>query len=223
MPNPMDCSVLLSLWKVEADRTLPEGSNPPLREARKAFAWPYVMTAFLAVCFCIMGAGVMHSSGISPLADAPGFSGQIVGLYREALGPAFAVLAAVAALSVLLTSVIAAMDGYARTFAAAFAVVRGADEHAGGKAGFTLFVVLFVAIASVALFTLLSDLTTFLDFVTSVSFVIAPVIALLNYLVITRCDVPEQARPTTAIKAWTWLGIAVMAGLAAMYFVLVLG
>nr|WP_282099706.1 divalent metal cation transporter [Qipengyuania qiaonensis] len=87
MPNPVDVSVALSLWKVEADRTLPEDAHPSLAEARKSFLWPYVMTTLMAVCFCIMGAGVMHAQQIAPLPDAPGFAGQLIDLYREALGP----------------------------------------------------------------------------------------------------------------------------------------
>ena len=60
-----------------------------------------------------------------------------------------------------------------------------------------------------------------LDFVTSASFVIAPVVALLNHMVVTRCDMPEEARPDTLVKAWNWVAIAVMGGLAVMYFVMV--
>ena len=43
------------------------------------------MTTLMALCFCIMGAGVMHAQDIAPLSDAPGFAGQLVDLYREAL------------------------------------------------------------------------------------------------------------------------------------------
>ena len=64
MPNPLDVSVALSLWKVEADRTLPEGAHPTLNEARSSFLW-LVMTTLMALCFCIMGAGVMRT-WISP-------------------------------------------------------------------------------------------------------------------------------------------------------------
>ena len=48
------------------------------------------MTTLMALCFCIMGAGVMHAQDIAPLSDAPGFAGQLVDLYREALGPSAA-------------------------------------------------------------------------------------------------------------------------------------
>ena len=220
MPNPMDVSVALSLWKVEGDRLLPEGAHPPLEEARRGFLWPYVLTAFMAVCFCIMGAGVMHPDGVAPLPDAPGFAGQLVGLYRAALGDWAALLAALAALSVMLTTVIAGIDAYSRISAASLAIFQGREDISYSRRDYAGFCLLFVAIALVTIFTLLKDLTGFLDLVTSASFVIAPVVALLNHLVVTRCEMGDEARPDALFRAWNWLAIAVMTALAGMYFVL---
>ena len=223
MPNPMDVSVPLSLWKVEADRTLPPGSHPSIGEARAGFKWPYLMTAFMAVCFCVMGAGVMHPQGIAPLSDAPCFAGQVVNLYREALGPGAAVLAAIAALSVMLTTVIAAVDAYCRTLPAAVAVWHGDGDASGTRRAYVASCAVLVGLAIAALFTLMSEFTVLLDFVTSATFVVAPVIALLNHLVVTRCEMPEEARPSPVVRAWNWLAIAVMTALAMVYFVLTLG
>lgn len=222
MPNPTDVSVPLSLWKVEADRSLPdELGKASLSEARSTFFWPYVMTTIMAVCFCIMGAGVMHPQGIAPLADAPGFAGQVVGLYREALGPGAALLAAIAALSVMLTTVIAGIDAYSRTFAASCSIFAGRDDVSYSRKEYGLFCLLFLAIALVAIFTLLSDLTGFLDFVTSASFLIAPGVAVLNHMVVTRCDMPEEARPSRVARVHNLVAIAVMSLLAIMYFILI--
>ncbi|MXO60046.1 hypothetical protein GRI89_10895 [Altererythrobacter salegens] len=223
MPNPMDVSVPLSLWKVEADRTLPPGTRASLAETRKAFFWPYVLTGLMAVCFCLMGAGVMHPDHIAPLADAPGFAGQVVDLYRAALGPIAAYLAAIAALSVMLTTVIAAIDSYARTFAASLEIFAGREDVSYGQREYMLFALVFVGIAVVALFTMMQDLTSFLDFVTSASFVIAPLVALLNHLVVTRCEMPEADRPSAAVRGVNVVAIVVMTALAAMYFRLTLG
>lgn len=221
MPNPMDVAVPLSLWKVEADRQLPDGVRPTLSEARKSFFWPYVLTAFMAVCFCIMGAGVMHPQGIAPLADAPGFAAQVVNLYREALGPGAAALAAISALSVMLTTVIAGIDAYTRTFAASRAIFVGREDISYTRTEYAVFTLLFLVIALAVVFTLLSDLTTFLDVVTSASCVIAPLIALLNHLVVTRCEMPEDARPSQLARWHNWIGITVMTALAVMYFALI--
>ena len=221
MPNPMDVSVIVSVWKVEADHTLPPEAHPTMNEARASFRLPYIMTAFMAVCFCIMGAGVMHAQDIAPVSDAPGFASQLVNLYREALGEGAAILAAIAALSVMLTTVIAAVDGYCRTLPVAIAVWQGREDESTTKRAYLWSCVVLVGLAVVALFTLMSEFTVFLDFVTSATFVIAPLLALLNLLVVTRCDLPEDARPSTAMKAICVTAILVMGALAVMYFVLV--
>jgi len=220
MPNPMDISVPLSLWKIETDRSLPEGRRATLYETRESFFWPYCMTALMAVCFCIMGAGVMHQQGITPLADAPGFAGQLVGLYREALGPAAALLAGIAALSVMLTTVMVGTDAYSRTFSASLAILAVRDEVSYSRSEYAMFCLLFLAISILAIFTLLSDLTGFLDFVISASFVIAPGIALLNHLVVTRCEMPEDTRPSLVSRLHNWLAILIMGALAISYFAL---
>ena len=221
MPNPMDVSVPLSLWKVEADRSLPPEAHPHIAEARASFRWPYFMTSFMAVCFCIMGAGVMHAQDIAPVSDAPGFAAQLVNLYREALGDGAALLAGIAALSVMLTTVIAAIDAYCRTLPAAVAVWQHRGDEIGSKRAYFYSCLVLVGLSVLSLFTIMGDFTVFLDFVTSTTFVIAPMLALLNYLVVTRCDMPQEARPSMAIKALCLTGIAVMTALGVMYFVLV--
>lgn len=224
MPTPIDVAPGLSIWKVEADRLLPEGSRVSIEDTRAAFLGPYVLTAVMAVCFCIMGAGVMHAQGTSPLADAPGFAGQVVALYRETLGPGPALLAGISALSVMVTTVIAAIDIYVRTFSVAVSGPRlEAASDATHARSYLAFAVIFPALAALALFFLLTEFTVFLDFVTTTSFVVAPLMALLNHLVVTRCAMPEEARPSPVVRAWSWFAIVLMTALAVAYFVLAFG
>ena len=121
----------------------------------------------------------------------------------------------------MLTTVIAGIDAYSRIFGASLAIFRGSDDASYLRSEYAGFCVLFLGISLVIVFTLLSDLTGFLDFVTSASFVIAPLIALLNHLVVTRCEMPAEARPSRLSLAHNILAIAVMAALAVMYFALV--
>ncbi|HSG34735.1 MAG TPA: divalent metal cation transporter, partial [Sphingomonadaceae bacterium] len=160
MPTPIDVAPGVSIWKVEADRLLPEGVRPSIRDTRRTFLGPYILTAAMAVCFCIMGAGVMYANGIAPVTDAPGFAGQIVGLYRETLGTEAAVLAGISALSVMITTVIAAIDIYVRTFSVAVSGPKSeAGAHSTHARSYLAFAILFVALAAYALFELLADFT----------------------------------------------------------------
>jgi Mn2+/Fe2+ NRAMP family transporter len=220
MPNPLDVSVSQSMWTAEAEDRLEAGSESSLTQARGAFVTGYGMTALLAVCFCIMGAGVMHSDGIAPEASAPGFAAQIIGLYSAALGEWAAVLAAVAALSVMLTTLLVALDIGGRHVASVWQEIGGEPGHAAFDRTYRMAIPVLVALTGAVLFLFTANFTVMLDFAISASFVGAPIIAALNHLVVTRCAMPDDARPSFAIRALNLTGIAIMTALATAFFVL---
>ncbi|MBX7482621.1 hypothetical protein [Qipengyuania qiaonensis] len=121
----------------------------------------------------------------------------------------------------MLTTVIAAIDAYARSLPAAIQVLRGAEQETGTRAQYVGSTLILAVLAVVALFTMMREFTAFLDFVTSATFLVAPLLALLNYLVVTRCEMPEKARPSPAMKVLSLAGVVVMGALAVMYFALV--
>ena len=67
---------------------------------------------------------------------------------------------------------------------------------------------------------LLSDFGKFVDLATSLAFLSAPIVGVLNHLVITRCAVPDAARPSAAIRSLNLLAIAVMTVLTVAFFAL---
>ena len=223
MPNPVDASVPVSIWTVEAEKGAQDDDRSTLFEMRAGFAWSFALSAILALCFCIMGAGVMFGDAIEPAPDAAGFAAQIISLYSATLGPQAALVASIAALSVMASTVIAATDAYARTFAEAYADRRPGNDAKRFRGAYVAAILGEVALAIAALYVLLSDFGVFIDFVTSASFLIAPVIALLNHLVVTRCAMPDGARPRTLIRLVNIAAIAITALLALTYLVLRLG
>lgn len=220
MPNPLDVSVTQSMWTAQADRTLGEGVQSTLGEVRRAFLSGYTMTALLAVCFCIMGAGVMHRGGIVPESSAPGFAAQVIALYRLALGENAAALASIAALSVMLTTLLAALDVGGRNIATTWQETLGKPGAAAFDKVYRLCIPLLVLAASAVLFLTSQSFTAMLDLATSAAFIGAPVIAVVNYLVVTRCPMAEEARPGRGMRALTLTGATVMAALSVAYFAL---
>ncbi|QLC21868.1 divalent metal cation transporter [Parasphingopyxis sp. CP4] len=220
MPNPVDASVPVSIWTVESEKDAADADRSTLGEMRTGFAWSFALSAVLALCFCIMGAGVMFAGGVNPAPDAAGFAAQIIALYSETLGPQAAMIASIAALSVMASTVIAATDAYARSFAEAYADRQPGDDPARFRAAYTVAILAEVGLAVAALYVLLSDFSVFIDFVTSASFLIAPVVALLNHLVVTRCTMPDGARPAQWIRLLSIAAIIVMSLLALAFLVL---
>ena len=219
MPNPLEVSVANSMWVAEARRGQGEGETS-LAQARLAFASGYAMTAFLALCFCIIGAGVMHTGQIAPETSAPGFARQIVALYSETLGEGAATLAAIAALSVMTTTLLAALDIGGRNVASTWQQVADVHTEAVFKRVYRITLPVMIALTGAVLYAFTSSFTAMLDLATSAVFIGAPLFALLNHLVMVRGDVPDEARPGRAMRALSLIAIAVMTSLALAYFAL---
>lgn len=229
MPNPLEVSVSQSLWTARVERTLrgeeQDGEQfgaggSRIEDARLAFASSYGLTAILAVCFCIMGAGVMHPGGIAPESSAPAFAEQIIGLYRAVLGDAAAILASIAALSVMLTTLLGGVDIGCRIVVSTFQHISDRTEIASFDRYYRIVVPIVVLLDILVLFTLLSDFTTLMDLATTLAFIAAPVIAILNHLSVTGKTMPEDARPGLVISALNIVAAVTMIGLSAAFFIL---
>ena len=223
MPAPIGQSVQVSLWTLKSQENESEADRLSLGEMRGGFLGAYLLTSFLALCFCIMGAGVMHSGGVPPETSAAPLASQIINLYREILGPIPAYLAAIAALCVMATTMIASFDGAARGFGAVFQEYRGDVGGRASPAVYALFLLILAVFASLILALMMDSFATFIDLVTSIYFVVGPILAILNHMVVTRCEMPGEARPTPAIRALSLAGIVIMSGMAVMFFVLKAG
>lgn len=220
MPNALDVSVASSMWQAEAERDEDAHAPTSLKEARLAFLAGYALTVLLALCFCIMGAGVMNANGVMPETSAPGFARQIIGLYSATLGGWAGALAAIAALSAMLTTVLAAVDVGSRFGASLWQQASGVETEASFKTAYRVALPVSIMASSAILAFLPGSFTALLDLATSASFVFAPIVASLNHLVMTRCLMDESARPSLAIRSLNLLAIVLMTSLAVAYFAL---
>jgi len=162
----------------------------------------------------------MHSSAIAPESGAAEIASQIINLYAETLGPVPAFFAGIAALCVMVTTMTASFDGVARGYGALSQEFRGNIGGTASRTNYAFFLVLSAVLSFVVLALLLESFTTFIDLVTSIFFVLTPGTALLNHLVVTRCDMIEEHRPSKGMPLLSISGIIVMAGLTVMFFIL---
>ncbi|MEP5939181.1 MAG: hypothetical protein ABJ239_12720 [Erythrobacter sp.] len=223
MPSSMGSSVMLSIWTLKSQESEGSDEHLPIGAMRSGFLASYGLVSVLALCFCIMGAGVMHSAGVAPQTGAADLASQIIGLYRETLGPVPAMLAGLSALCVMATTMIAAFDGGARILGAMHQEYLG---NVGGRTsakGYFVFLLISAVLAVAFLAFAMRSFSAFIDLVTSISFITGAAFALMNHLVMTRCDMPEDARPSRGIKALSMTGIVIMWAMAIMFFVLNFG
>ncbi|WP_224999891.1 NRAMP family divalent metal transporter [Cesiribacter sp. SM1] len=216
MPTAVDLSAWNSIWTVEKIRQT--GYHPTLRETLFDFNLGYWFSAGLALCFLSLGALVMYGSGI-PLSDSSvGFSAQLISLYTAAIGDWIYYVIAIAAATVMFSTVITVLDGYSRTMDEIMLLLK--PRFLRRQSGQRLYVPLMLLVAGgsfLIIWQLATGLSSMVDFATILSFIIAPVIAIINFKVIMGAEVAPQHRPGRAMQLLSWLGILFLAGFTLVY------
>ncbi len=215
MPTAVDLSTWNSLWAIE--RMNQTGYRPKLKEVLFDFNFGYIVTAVLAICFLTLGAYVMYGSGQELSSNSTVFSDQVVRLYTNALGQWAYPVIAIAAFSAMFSTTITVVDGFGRAMGE---TVRLLFFKSTGVR--TLYTIMMVIVATVSFFFILflsSNLKDLVDLATTLSFVIAPVIAYINYRVIMSDQIDAEFRPKPWLKTLAILGLIFLTVFALIYIV----
>lgn len=176
MPAPIDISIWHSVWSVSKNKE--QGYIIPLSQALLDFKVGYWGTAVLAVCFLTLGALVMYGIPESPASNSSEFAKQFIGFYMTSLGQWAFPIIALAAFATMRSTLLTCLDAYPRT-------LRRSTE--------LLFPQLEAGIYHNKVYVLV-------DLATTVSFVLAPILAILNYIALNRPEVPAYAKPMGSSK-----------------------
>lgn len=223
MPTAVDLSAWNSLWTVEHIRQT--GYRPTLRETLLDFNLGYIISAVLALCFVTLGAFMLYGSG-TPLSDKAGdFSHQVVSLFTGFIGDWSYIIIAAAAFSIMFGTCIAVFDGYARalerTSELLFLKSRPGESNVSSNRIYSVSLVV-VALGSFAIiYFFAKQLIRLVDLATTISFLIAPVIAIVNFRLVTGRYVPVGYQPKAWLRGLSWLGIVFLTGFALYYLYLV--
>ncbi len=225
MPSAIDVAVWHSLWTLA--RRAETKHAPAPREALIDFNIGYVGTALLAICFVILGAGVMHGSGEPIEIGASAFAGQILRLYTETLEPWTYPFIATAAFGVMFSTTLTVVDGFPRALSRLYARFRSDEdpEQPAEEPGVDVVYwgsLAFIGAGSLIIMSFFA--TSLLDLVsvaTLLSFLTAPVLAWLNHRAMFSEDVPAEHRPTPGMRVFSWSGVAFNSCVAAGYLYLI--
>ena len=209
MPSAFDISIWHSLWTIAKRRETQHA--PSVREALVDFKVGYFGTALLALCFLTLGAGVMFQSGRAFSGSAGGFANQVIALYTENLGDWSRPLIGLSALTVMFSTTLTVVDGFPRAIATLVERFRGPEvpdqpDAASRRVYWGALIVLGIGTIVIAAF-LLTSLKGLVDVATVLSFLTAPVLAVLNHRAILGAEVPVAHRPRGAMVAYSWAGI----------------
>jgi Mn2+/Fe2+ NRAMP family transporter len=225
MPSSVDISVWHSLWSVAKARD--SGYRPTLRESLGDFHIGYIGAFILAMCFVLLGAGVMHNSGIQFEAGAAGFAAQLIDLYKQSLGDWSGPLIGIVAVAVMFSTVLAGLDGYPRAAVSLMKIYTGQDSPGDNsrtvptdRTVYTSTLIVLVLGSILILYLFVTSLKLVIDIASTILFLFAPVIAWLNHRVMTSPQFPSSARPGRGLLALSVVGVIWMAAFSAYFLYL---
>ena len=224
MPSAIDVAVWQSLWTLARGRQT--GDAPTVRGAVFDFHVGYVGTVVLALCFLVLGAAVMRGAELE--ASPAAFGAQLVSLYADTLGAWSRPIIGAAAFLVMFSTTLTVVDGFPR--ALSVLADRFRSEEIPGEANgdgdrrvyWGAVLVLFGGSLAVLHFALRS-LGDMVDLATTLSFLTAPLLSLLNHRAITGDEVPAEGRPSRGLLLASGVGIVAQSGFAVYYLALRFG
>lgn len=221
MPSPMDASVWQSLWtcaKAEA-----AGYTFSKEDVNKDFIIGYVGCVILALCFLLLGAGLMHSRSIPVESSAGAFTVQLIKLYTEVLGDWTKPIIALGAFSVMYSSLLAGLDAVPRSFAVVIDRLAATDSPSSvhyrksNDKWYVLAICIFVTGPLILGGLFFDSFTRLIDFGAIAAFVSAPILAFLNHQSIKGNEIPSQFQPTKAFLRFSGISIAALTLFALCY------
>ncbi|WDE97250.1 divalent metal cation transporter [Lentisphaera profundi] len=209
MPAPMDITVWHSVWAEEADRS--SGKKANVKQAMFDFKIGFIGTACLAMCFLALGALVMYGSGETPSPKGTVFAGQLIELYTDSLGSWAYPVIGVAALATMISTTLTCLDAYPRTLDESVLILKnekeGSERKVDSKNIYRLFLSITVAGTIIIFLFFMKNMGQLVTLATVVAFVSAPILALINYLVINGKTIDAENKPSKLMKTWSILSI----------------
>jgi Mn2+/Fe2+ NRAMP family transporter len=174
MPAPLDIAIWHSIWTLAKGKT--EGGG------EFDFKVGFYGTALLGICFLVLGANTMYGNGAPLQASAGGFASQLIESFTSCLGTWSYWFITVAAFTTMFSTTLTCFDAMPRVM-----------NHIGIELSFTKHlksitlwrVVLFTG-TIIVLFYFVDTMKQMVTFATIMSFLTAPLLAVLSYLLVIK-------------------------------------
>ena len=220
MPTAIDLSSWNSLWTLEKIKQ--SKYKPKLKETLLEFRISYLLTGILAIMFVTLGTFIFYGSGEELPNNNSKFAHTIITMYSSVMGSWSYIIIAASAFTVMFGTILAVFDGYSRALNRSVELLFRKNNTAQPKNSRKLYTAFLIILASGSLLTVLQfgdNLRGLVDFATILSFVIAPVIAIFNYRLVTGKYLEKSHQPAAWLKILSISGILFLSGFA-VYFIL---
>lgn len=220
MPTALDLSSWNSLWTLE--RMKQTNYRPKLKETLFEFRLAYLITGILAVMFVTLGAFIFYGSGEELPNNNAHFAHKIVTLYTQTIGDWSYLIISASAFTVMFGTIIAVFDGYSRSLQRTVDLIFTKKEQTlptKNRAFYILFLLILATGSLIVIFQFGDNLKELVDFATVLSFVIAPIIAIFNYRLVTGKFLVKESQPSIYLKILSLAGILFLIGFAVVFII----
>ena len=212
MPTAVDLSSWNSLWTLE--RMKLSNYSPKLSETVFEFNLGYISSAILSICFITLGAYLMYGSDSKFSNNSALFANQVIQLYTASIGSWSYYIIAISSFSIMFGTCIAVFDGYARSASESIRLVQ--QKGIEGNKVYKIIIGLLVFGSTLLIYLFGSKLKQLVDLATTISFLIAPFVAIANYTLVTK-NFDKKARPKRWLQILAIIGIVYLIGFCLLF------
>lgn len=210
MPTAIDLSTWSSLWTVEKIKE--SGYHPSLKETLLEFNIGYWISALLAFLFLIMGAFLVYGTNIEVPSSGVLFSEFVIDLYTMSLGQWAALIVSIAAFAIMFSTFLTIIDGYTRAVKESYRLLK--PNNSNDKSMNIVEKTCITITGLGGLFLILGfennpdGFKMLINIATTISFIVAPVIAILNYRLVQKDIIGVENSPGKTMNILALVGIA---------------
>jgi Mn2+/Fe2+ NRAMP family transporter len=210
MPTAIDLSTWNSLWTVEKIKA--SGYHPTLKESLVEFNLGYWISALLAFLFLIMGAFLVYGTTKEIPTSGVQFSAFVIELYTLSIGKWAALIVSTAAFAIMFSTFLTIIDGYTRAMKESFRLIRPNKSTPKNLNTLEKICILVTALGGLVLILGFENnpdgFGMLINAATTISFIVAPVIAILNFRLVQKDIIGNANSPSRAMNLLALLGIA---------------
>ena len=216
MPTTVDLSTWNSIWTLE--RIKQTDYLPTLKETLREFNIGYWISAGLSICFITLGAFLIYGSDTELSNNSALFANQIVGLFTTTLGNGAYYFIAISAFSVMFSTCITVYDGYARAMSETTALLLDASRKEIKT--YKMWLVIVLVGGYIIINNFLGDFKALVDLATIISFIVAPLIAIVNFKLVLSDDLTSYEKPNLLLRVLSVLGIVYLLSFSLLFVAL---
>ena len=212
MPTAVDLSSWNSLWTLE--RIKDTNYKPKLKETLIEFNLGYFASALLSICFLTLGAYLVYGSDSSFSNNSSIFANQVIKLYTASIGSWSYLIISISSFSIMFGTCIAVFDGYARSASECLRLVQNKANN--NNIFYDLIIWILIIGSLLIIYFFGTKLKQLVDLATTISFLVAPFVAIANYKLVTK-DIKKSMQPQSWLKTLAILGIIYLVGFCGLF------